>query len=480
MAEVDTSSYPKPPALPAQKSVLDQVGQFQQLESNQLSISKQKLDQANQAMGYMTRAMSSLGPNASKEDYLAVGQNAVKMGLVPPNMLGAYVERLQKAPSSRAFYDEFVTAAATHQQTLDYHLGRQDLYNTGQSDVPVAVSPKFGIRSSGLPIQRQAAPTTKVIDTNETLPNGEPNPNYNRETLQGPTRAITPEGTEQVPGGIPGQYRPVAGSRLPIQPNPVQTQRILPTDRNMNLTGPDRDVTGIDVQNVPPNQVVQNRFPSPSGPAVGQAPLFGEGLKAYTGAQLSAGAKAQALKPLIQAIPLMQTPGFLSGPLTDQFTKAVAGLKSTGIISIADENDPTAIRQEAVKKLNQYLSNSPVAQRSDAAQTLKEAGSPHPNVQILPALIKLAKDQIALDRIEIAMPNAFKSKNYQDFLKHQGTFPQSVDERAFVLDQEPEEKSKSLVDKMAEQTKSKNNRERMEAEKFFKSLTIADEQGFYK
>jgi hypothetical protein len=450
MTDVNTDSYPKPAALPVEKTILDQVQQFQQIDSTQLAQQQAKLNQANQAMGYMTRAMSSLGPDASKEQYFDVGQNAVKMGLVPAAMLNSYVERLNAAKSPRDFYNEFVTAAATHQETINYHLGQTGVYSSGQTDTPVVTSPKpgfGGMRPTGLPIQRQIPPTTPVFDAD------------NQPTLQGPTPAVSPPGVATQPG-----------QRLPIQNQPVQASRpMLPVGKG----------TGVDVQEPPPNKQVQNRYPLPSGPAVGPPPMFDEGKEAYAKAQLTAGAKAQALKPLIQAIPLMQTPGFLSGPLTDQFTKAVAGLKSTGLINIKDTDDPTAIRQEAVKKLYQYLSNSPAAQRSDSAQTLKEAGSPNPNVQILPALIKLAKDQVALDRIEIAMPNAFKGKDLQNFSKHVSTFPQSVDERAFVLDQDPPEKSKALVDKMLAQRLSKNNRERVEAEKFLRSLDIADEQGFY-
>lgn len=457
MTDVNTDSYLKPAALPAQKSLLDNVNQFQQTESNQLSISQQKLNQANQALGYMTRAMGSLGPDASKEQYLAVGQNAVKMGLVPPQMLDTYVQRLQAAPSARQFYDEFTTAAATHQQTLDYHLGAQGALDTGQAIVPTATSQKFGIKTTGLPIQKQIPPTQPVFDDN------------NQPTLQGPTPPVISSGTVAYPG-----------QRLPIRSGrPQKPQPMLPVGKG-NLSN-DGEVTGVDVQDTPvPNQQVQNRFPAPSGPAVGTPPMFEEGKKAYANAQLNAGAKAQALKPLIQAIPLIQTKGFLSGPLTDQFTKVVAGLKSTGLINIQDNADPTAIRQEVVKKLNQYLSNSPIGQRSDNALLMKEASSPSPNVQILPALLKLAKDQVALDRVEIIMPNSFKGQDYQNFLKHQGTFPQSVDEKALTLDQETEENASKIVKDMALKEQSKSPRDKAEAAKFFKTLRIAKEQGIYQ
>jgi hypothetical protein len=461
-----TESYPKPPAFPAQKSMLDQAQQFQQLEQGNvnlqrsgIALSQDKVKQVNDQFQIMNAELASMADPKSVITKQQAAQRLINLSKTfgfKPDVTQHMIGELQAAPDVPTFAKVGMLRGQDAIQKFNSIYGTVQYPTTGQQVQPVAASPMTGVRPIAAPFQIQAPPTQIEYDE------------LGQQRYRGPQAPSAPPGIAPLPGGLP------VANRL-IQPTPIQTQRILPVGKG-NLTN-DGQVTGIDVQEAP--ATFAQRY-SPTGGAAGAAPLFEEGKKAYSTAQLSAGAKAQALKPLIQAIPLMQTPGFLSGPLTDQFTKAVAGLKSTGIISIADENDPTAIRQEAVKKIYQYLSNSPVAQRSDAAQTLKEAGSPNPNVQILPALIKLAKDQIALDRIEIAAPNAFKSKNYQDFLKHQGTFPQSVDERAFVLDQEPEEKSKALVDKMAKQTKSKNKRERLEAEKFFKSLAIADEQGFYK
>lgn len=466
MTEVLTDSYPKPPALPAQKSVLDQVGQFQQLEQgnvnlqrSNIALSQDKVKQVNDQFQIMNAELASMADPKSGITKEQAAQRLINLSKTfgfKPEVTQHMMGELQAAPDVSTFAKVGMLRGQDAIQKFNSIYGNVQYPSTGQQVQPVAASPMTGVRPIGSPFQLQAPPTQVEYDEQ-----GQPR-------YRGPQAPSAPPGIAPLPGGLPVANRP-------IQPTPIQTQRILPTDKN--ITGPDRDVTGIEVQEAP--ATFAQRY-SPTGGAAGAAPLFEEGKKAYSTAQLSAGAKAQALKPLIQAIPLMQTPGFLSGPLTDQFTKAVAGLKSTGIISIADENDPTAIRQEAVKKIYQYLSNSPVAQRSDAAQTLKEAGSPNPNVQILPALIKLAKDQIALDRIEIALPNAFKGKNYQDFIKHQGTFPQSVDERAFVLDQEPEEKSAKLVKDMALKEQSKNARDRAEAAKFFKSLRIAKGQGFYQ
>ena len=465
MAEVDTSSYPKPAALPAQKTILDQVGQYQQLERGSIALSQDKLKQINDQFHIMQGELSIMAndPSITKDQAAQRLEAVSKTFGFKPEVTNHALKELQAAPDVKTFAANALTRGMATMEKVNTLYGTPSIISNQQQDTPVNVSPMRGITQTGMPIQRQIPPTQQVID-----------PTTNQPILQGPTAPVAPPGIATQPG----QRLPVGNQ--PIQPRPVQTQRVLPTSNNMNLTGPNKTITGVDVQEVSPNQAVADRFPAPSGPAVGQSPMFEEGKKIYVADQQNASQKMMAAKPAIQAIPLINTPGFLSGPLTDQFTKIVAGLKSTGLINIADDADPTAIRQEVSKKLAAYVSGSPVGQRSDAAQTLKEAASPNPNVQILPALLKLTKDAVALDRVEAAMPNSFKGQKFDDYIKHKGQFPQNIDEKAFTLDLEPEEKSAALVDKMAKQTKSKNNRERMEAEKFFKSLAIADEQGFYK
>ena len=224
------------------------------------------------------------------------------------------------------------------------------------------------MRPTGLPIQRQIPPTQPTVNEEGT------------PTLQGPMAPVAPPGISTGPGQ---RALPVAN---PSNVNPVRTQRITP-DQSINLTGEGKTITGVDVQDAP--ATFAQRFPGPSGPSVACL-LYLRKVRKHTQDQLASGAKMLAARQF-KLLPLMQTPGFLSGPLTDQFTKVVAGLKSTGLIDIKDTDDPTAIRQEVAKKLYQYVSNSPVGQRSDAAQTLREASSPNPNVQILPALVKLTK-----------------------------------------------------------------------------------------
>lgn len=446
--DADVSTYQKPAALPVQKSLLDQVQQFQQIDSTQLAQQQAKLNQANQAMGYMTRAMSSLGPDASKEQYLAVGQNAVKMGLVPAPMLNSYVERLNAAKSPRDFYNEFVTAAATHQETINYHLGQPGVYSNGQTDQPVVTSqkPGFGMRPTGLPIQRQLPPTTPVVDEN------------NQPGYQGPTPAVSPPGVVTQPG-----------QRLPVQTQPVQTPRpMLPVGRG-NLTN-DGSVSGVDVQNIPPpNQQVQNRYPPPSGPKSGPPPMFEEGKKQLVEDQNAATQKLTGIKNAQKALALL--PGVESGPGTGPYQQALAFLKAQGVLS-TDPKDKTVVYQEINKYLNRYVQQSGLSQRSDAAQQLAESSNPNLMTQLNPALVNLTRSAIGLDKVEIARPGAFSGKDYSKYGEHRTSFPQSQDDRAYSLSDLPKPEAQKLYQEM----KAKALAGDPEGIKFIKSLAEANKQ----
>jgi len=71
MAEVNTDSYLKPAALPQQKSLLDQVGQFQQLESGKNVIEKQKLDLVNQRFKELSKVIDLPLESSTSKLYLS-------------------------------------------------------------------------------------------------------------------------------------------------------------------------------------------------------------------------------------------------------------------------------------------------------------------------------------------------------------------------------------------------------------------------
>lgn len=402
-----------------------------------ITIDQARLKQINDQFGLMNQELSILADGTHTKQEAAVRlQRISKTFGFKPEVVGHMMAELQEAPDVKTFAERALLRGQSTQEKLNQIYGVPHQYDTGQVTIPAAVSQMRGPRATGLPIQQQIPPTASVYDSE------------NRPTMQGPTPAVTPPGTVSGP--------------LPIQQ--VPTTRIIRGD------------TGVTPEGVPPNQVVQNRYPMPSGPAVGQSPLFSEGLKEYTADQRLASDKSIAIKPLVEALPLIQRKDFLSGPGTDAFTRGVAALKTWGLLDIAENSDPTAIRQEVNKKLAQYISNSPIGQRSDAQQSLKEASSPSAKVQIQPALIRLVKDAVALERISIAMPNAFQGKDYENYIKHKGRFPNSVDQKALILDLEAEN-GKKIVDEMA--AKLKKNPKDKAALKFFETLDMADKARIY-
>lgn len=445
MTEIDTSSYPKG-QLPV--SPLDLAQKLGTIQSQKLGIDQQKLDQANQALGYMTRAMGSLGPNASKEDYAKVGQNAVDMGLVPQDKLNIYMERLQAAPSAGDFYNEFTTAAAGHQQQIDYHLGRPGESANGQTVTPTVVSPKpgFGQRPIGLPVQQQPPPTAPTVDENNQ------------------PRALGAQPAQLAPGTV-------------AQPTPLPAARPAGPVTSPAVQGPSSNFGGNVVSaNVEPPTFTDRygaAFPQARGAATGTKPMFEEGKHQMMEDQANAAQKMTAVKPAILALKLL--PGLRSGPGTEPFNKAVAFLKANNIINTAQENDPTVIYQEANKYLSQYLKGR--GGRSDADLAMAEKSSPNVGVQLNPALQNLTRSAVSQDRIEAARPTAFEGQDYSKYGQHRATFPQSVDERAFQLDLMAPAESKKLVDQMHD--KYKKNPKSPEALKFFHSLDIAKKQGFF-
>lgn len=445
--EADTSSYKQP--LPV--SPLDTVAKVGALQQQSQQIDAAKMANANTALQHMTRAMTSLGPDATKEEYAAVAENAVRQGLVPKEQLNVYMERLAKAPDAKSFFNEFATAAATLQEQLNFHLGVPTNVSTGQTVTPAvrSVKPGFGERPIGMPVQQQAPPTTPVVG-----PTGQP------QLLGAQPPQLAP--------GTAGGPSPLPVARPAEAPMP---QRSLPVERISGPTGPTVRRTDLEPT------TFEDRFPQPRGAATGTPPLFEEGKKAYTQDQLNASNRAQSIKPAIQALRLM--PGLATGPGTEQFTNLVAAAKAWGIVDTKAENDPTVLRQELNKKLAQYVGGSPVAQRSDAAQTLAEAGSPNPKVQITQALQNLTRDAIALDRVQILKPQAFKGQKFDDYIKHTGNFPQSVDEKALTLDLMDDKERTKLTTKMQSDYKNGDMAAKKRATKFFETLKLAKDAKIY-
>ena len=449
-------SYKQP--LPV--SPLDVAGKLGSLKAQQLGISQAKLDQANQGLTYLTRAMASLGPNPGpdwKQRYMEVGQNAVKMGLVPSDQLNIWSERVNAAPDSNTFFNQLISAAQQHQQILQNYRGtpttatdNKNIYGGVQGGLMSPNPGGFAI-SSTLPVQ--LPPTTPTVDNRPTVqgPNGAPipNPNFNQPGVIGPSGS---------PGSLP-VARPIPGpAAIPGQSG--------------NFGGRVVGATSSPPVNAATGQPLSSGGPVPTGPA----PSFEPGLKLYMNDQANATNTATALKPLEEAYTLAKQ--VQTGPGTETYNKARTALIQAGLIN-AKENDPSVIYAIINKNLAQSLDAA--GSHSDAAQALKESASPNAKVQIQPAILHIIEKNIARQRIQIARPQAFEGGDYSKYIQHSSTFPQSQDERAYSIDKMPPDEARNLYESMKAKVKTDAKGNVIggdpEAVKFMKSFATAIKTG---
>lgn len=457
MAEIDTSSYPKA-TLPVQKSMLEQAGQMQQLESNRLTIDRQKLENTDKALGFMTRAMGSLGPEATKDQYAAVAQNAVKMGLVPPNMLNNYIERLNAAPDGKTFYKEFMTAAATHEQQIKFHLGQTET-QTDQSTVYQGVR-KPAIEGGGFVPSTQMP--LQVPPTQEVLA-----PDNSR-------RLVGPSGPAGVTNSKPSL--PVAA------PTPAPIVKPVPTPT------PAPAVTGATAPTINNGSEFNNRFNASY--ATGAAPGVAEAQQAV-GSQsgkdyavdLNRAKNYQAdVYPAMRVLDILKAEGPTAfGVGTDNLNT----LKNA-IVTWFPNVDPNTIKSvanfEEAKKQLVALARS--AGNTGTNDQLAAAFEANPNTKMTGATIEsVLKSVVALRKMQHAQTLLFGQQNlspdqYSQWIaKNQNV----LDPRAFGFDIMSNEAKTKMLGEMATQDKSGNwvakKGKEKEFRKFETSLGFANDAG---
>lgn len=473
MAEVDTSSYPKPPALPAEKSLLDQVGQYQQLESQKVGIDQQKLNLINQHSELMTNDLASFAndPQATKEEVLKRMHARADAFGMPPQVRKMMDDEFKDIPSgvplaqnpalSRKL-DFVIKRSMDTNQKLNAQYGTPGAVNDQQAIIPTRTSSmRGGPVQSGQRIQIQNPPNTEAVD------NDPKSPTYGQRQLLGAQNPSLPaESPTSTAAPPPAQATPLPVARpeaLPV--GPVGSPAIKGPSANFGGT-----VLGASVE--PPT--FGDRFaaavPKPNGPATGMPPMFEEGKKQLVEDQNLATQKLTGIKNAQKALALL--PGVDSGPGTGPYQQALAFLKAQGVLA-TDPKDKTVVYQEINKYLNRYVQQSGLSQRSDAAQALAENSNPNLMTQLNPALINLTRNAIALDKVEAARPNAFGSKDYSKYGEHRSSFPQSQDERAYGMSDLPKPEAQKLYKEMLDKAKAGDP----EGIKFIKSLSIANKQG---
>ncbi len=463
MVDIDTSSYPRAAPV-AQQNPLDTVGKLQEMQQRSIGIDKSKLDLVNQKWGMNSKILGELTAKGLVEpltpkDSIDAYREMLKYGGKTPEQFAQSVSSLptlegikRQNPNAtpeqqKQFLHEKLMGLHTSEQlrgasimeALNAVHGTPDMVDTGQTKQGVVTSPLFGVKPRGAIFQNQLPVSTPVA---------------------------TPSGTQAL--GPQPQMPPQGGSS--IQPNRIQT---VPAPRlPIGAMNPSEAVNPQSVGGQPQN--LTGPIITPRGPMLSQPPAFEEGKKQYSEDINQASQTLQALKPAQQALKLMNPEVIKgltgTGPIAEKATKILSALQGIGLLN---ESDPVAARQELTKKLAQYVGNNPIGQRSDAAQTLKEAGSPNPNVQVLPALINLTRDSIALDRVNAAKSLAFNDKDFSKYLQHKGSFANSIDERAFKLDVMDEKEREQLRERIKGESKIKQ-------EKFKQSVELAKRLKMYE
>jgi hypothetical protein len=165
------------------------------------------------------------------------------------------------------------------------------------------------------------------------------------------------------------------------------------------------------------------------GITTGQSPIQTANQAEYLADQTKASNTLANVRPLEQALPLIQQLSNQNfGPGSAELAKIKGGLATLGLVD-PNTSDAT-LRQEVNKKLLGYASGARDAGRSDNA--LSAALGSNPNLDLTqPANLALVKNQIGMDKMDAALPLAAGGhEGYKDF---KTKYYQSGDSRAFGI-----------------------------------------------
>jgi len=470
----DTSSYPRA-SLPVQQTPLQIAGQLGAIQQQKLSIDQAKLDQANQGFTYLTRAMSSLGPNATKDQYKEVGANAVKLGLVPANMLNVWDERVDAAPDSPTFFNQVTNAVNSHQQILQNYKGTPSTVNDNANVYQGVTGGLSGTSPGGFTPATQApiqVPPTQPIVGNNNAPGivGAP-----------------PAGVRPVRAGLP------VAAPAATAPAPVSTRPRLP----VATTGP----TGPTVDATPSTPTTfANRFNGafPNAITTGAAPGVAEA-QGVVGAQSGkdfatdltrAGGINAELQPDLAVLNIVKNkaPGDF-GPGTDSLNQ----LKKIAVTWLPNV-DPKIINSsfdyDTVKKY--LVQGARAAGNTGTNDQLAAAFEANPNTTMNTATIEnIVKSRVALKKMDAAQTLMFSQQKDKDgnplpesqYSRWKAQNQNVLDPRAFGFDlMSPEAKTKLLtnigkIDKGSGEWIAKDKDHQKEFNKFESSLSFANDAG---
>lgn len=455
MAEVDTSSYVKPAALPQQKSLLDQVGQFQQLESNRNVIEKQKLDLVNQRFKELSKGFVGLiaDKDLNEDKIRKYVTDQVKLGYIPPEMAAQTISQLPlnaDANTLRKHLEMNLQHAQTTMEALNYNFGQNATVSDGATNTQgVMASPAKG---GGF---------TPATQQNLQLPPG--TPNVDTEGQKGYLGPAGPAGTRPARMAVeaPPPVAAPAPSPAPLQAGPVNNPAIPGQSSNFggrvlsaNVEPPTAPATFAErIDAARP----QGRVITDLGPGVSDArgTVAVQSGKDFAQALSRAGNIQNELQPDLAVLNIVKDkkPGDF-GPGTDALNQlkkiAVTWLPKVDPKTINDSSDYDTVKKYLVQGARS-------AGNTATNDQLAAAFEANPNTTMNTATIEnIVKSRVALKKMEAAQALLADKEDVkaENFSKWKAKNQNNFDARAFGFDIMSDEAKKKLVTELKKDPKA--------------------------
>ena len=458
MAEVDVSTYQKPAALPQQKSLLDQVGQFQQLESGKNIIEKQKLDLVNQRFKELSKGFVGLiaDKDLNEDKVRNYITDQVKLGYIPPEMAAQTISQLPlnaDANTLRKHLEMNLQHAQTTMEALNYNFGINDTQNDGTTVTQ-------GVRQS----PAKGGGFVPATQQNLQLPPG--TPNVDAEGQRGYVGPAGPAGIRPAaPMAVEGRGVPAAAAPVPAPASPPAPLEAGPIN-NPAIPGQSSNFGGrVLAANVEPPATIANRIDAASpkrvvtdlGPGVSDArsAVTSQSGKQFADDLTKARNFKQDLYPAEVALKGVQELGTREmGP----GTPALNDLKSAIITWLPNADKATIDKVGTFQETRKYLSQ--IARTSGNTGTndqLAAAFEANPSITMNQAATEnVLKSVIALRKMQhaqtlLAESEGVKPEEYSKWVaKNQNNF----DARAFGFDIMSDEAKKKLVTELKKDPKA--------------------------
>lgn len=212
---------------------------------------------------------------------------------------------------------------------------------------------------------------------------------------------------------------------------------------------------------------------NPGGVSTGFGNIATQSRQDYVAAQNNAAGLRAGIRPLQQALPLIeQLSNTDFGPGSAQYAKLKGLLTTAGLVPPGATS--LDLRQAASKYLSQSVQASMGAGRSD--EGLRAALGANPNLDLTQkANIGLVKNQIAMSRMDAAMSQAYDAEHPEDtskvgFNTYKSNYYQNQDPRAFRFDLMTPQERRDTLDSLGQKGSQPYNN-------FIRSLTIARHAG---